>query len=188
MLAYVFWHWRRAPVARERYEALQRAFHAALRAAPPPGFLGSRSAAIAGTPWAAASGEAYEDWYLVEGSAALDPLNEAAVTATRQLAHDAAAAAAEGGTAGLYRLRLGGGENQGHGVLQAAAWLGKPAGWSYAEFHAALEPLVRETGGVLWGRQMTLGPAPEFCLQTSRAVRLPEPFVAQAVALRPIWP
>ena len=101
MLAYVFWHWRR-PACPPPYEALQRRFHAALEAAPPAGFSGSRSLAIAGAPWAADGGQAYEDWYLLEGSAALDPLNAAAVTASRQQPHDAAAAAAEGGTAGLY--------------------------------------------------------------------------------------
>jgi hypothetical protein len=31
MLAYVFWHWRRADVSAVAYEALQRRFHAALR-------------------------------------------------------------------------------------------------------------------------------------------------------------
>src|SRR5258705_370094 len=106
MLAYVFWHWRREGVSPAAYEALQRRFHAALEAAPPDGFLASRSAAIAGAPWAAEGGEAYEDWYLIEGSAALDPLNAAAVSASRQVPHHTAAAVAPGGTAGLYLLRL----------------------------------------------------------------------------------
>ena len=107
MLAYVFWHWRRPDVPAASYEALQRRFHAALGAAPPAGFLGSRSLAITGAPWADGGNEAYEDWYLLEGSAALDPLNAAAVSASRQAPHDAAAAVAGGGTAGLYLLRLG---------------------------------------------------------------------------------
>ena len=107
MLAYVFWHWRRPEVPAAAYEALQHRFHAALEAAPPAGFIGSCSVAIACAPWAAGGGEAYEDWYLVDGSAGLDPLNAAAVSASRQGPHDAAAAAADGGTAGLYLLRLG---------------------------------------------------------------------------------
>ncbi len=41
MLAYVFWHWPRTGVPQDRYESLQQRFHAALRDAPPPGFLGS---------------------------------------------------------------------------------------------------------------------------------------------------
>ena len=118
MLAYVFWHWRRPQVPAASYETLQRGFHAALAAAPPPGFLRSSTLSIAGAPWAAGGGEAYEDWYLVDGTAALDPLNDAAVTASRRQPHDAAAAAAAGGTAGLYRLRLGhGGRSTARGEL-----------------------------------------------------------------------
>ena len=65
MLAYVFWHWPRPDVPAAAYEAVQRRFHAALEAAPPPGFLGSRSVAIAGASWAAGGGPAYEDRHLV---------------------------------------------------------------------------------------------------------------------------
>ena len=184
MLAYVFWHWRRPEVPAAAYEALQREFHAALEAAPPAGFIGSRSVAIAGAPWAAGGGEAYEDWYLVDDSAALDPLNAAAVSASRQGPHDAAAAAADGGTAGLYRLRLGeAGDSPG-----AAAWFAKPAGMSYAALFATLGPLVHAEGAALWGRQLTLGPTPEFCLHTRRLVTLPAPLVALTLACRPIRP
>ena len=107
MLAYVFWHWPRAGVPPAEYEDRQRRFHAALQAAPSAGFQGSRCLGLAGAPWSGGGGPAYEDWYLLEGSAALDPLNTAAVTASRQAPHDAAAALADGGTAGLYTLRLG---------------------------------------------------------------------------------
>ena len=182
-LAYVFWHWRRAEVSAASYVELQRRFHAALATAPPTGFLGSHAAAIQGASWAAAGGEAYEDWYLVDGTAALDPLNQAAVTASRQAPHDAAAAAARGGTAGLYRLRGGR-----LGVYRIAAWLAKPEGMSYDELYAALQSTVLQTGGALWGRQMVLGPTPEFCLHTTQAVPLPAPLVAQVLARSPIWP
>ena len=96
MLAYAFWHWRRPRVERDEYEAMQRAFHAALAQSPPTGFVSSRCSAIRDAPWAAEGAEAYEDWYLLTGSAALDPLNDAAVSASRRGAHDAAAAAAQG--------------------------------------------------------------------------------------------
>jgi hypothetical protein len=184
MLAYVFWHWRRPEVTAAAYEALQRRFHAALQAAPPPGFTGSRSVAIAGAPWAAGSGEAYEDWYLLDGSAGLDPLNAAAVSASRQGPHDSAAAAAEGGTAGLYLLRLGAvGDPPG-----IAAWFAKPAGMSYAALFVTLGPVVHTEGAALWGRQMTLGPTPEFCLHTRRPVTLPAPLVPLTLTCRRIWP
>lgn len=184
MLAYVFWHWRRQEIARDAYEALQRRFHAALEAAPPLGFLRSRSLAIAGVPWAAAGGEAYEDWYLVDGSAALDPLNAAAVSASRQVPHDAAAAAAHGGTAGLYSLRLGAAGE----MPSTATWFAKPAGMGYPALFATLEPLVQAEGAALWGRQMTLGPTPEFCLHSRRAVALPAALTPSPIACRPLWP
>jgi hypothetical protein len=184
MLAYVFWHWRRAEVPEPSYVELQRRFHAALAGAPPLGFLGSHSAAIRGVSWAAAGADAYEDWYVLDGTAALDPLNDAAVTASRQSPHDAAAAAAQGGTAGLYRLRRG----SGIGVHRTAAWFAKPDGMSYGELYAALESLLLSTGGALWGRQMVLGPTPEFCLHTREPVDLPAPLTAQTVARSPIWP
>jgi hypothetical protein len=183
MLAYVFWHWRRAEVSAADYEALQRRFHAALQAAPPAGFLSSRSLAVTGAPWAAGGGEAYEDWYLVADSAGLDPLNEAAISASRQGPHNAAAAAAAGGTAGLYRLRLG----EAGPPPQAIAWFSKPAGMSYGELFAKLEPTVRTERAALWGRQMTLGPALEFCLHTARPVPLPAPLDPIAPAGRVVW-
>jgi hypothetical protein len=184
VLAYVFWHWPRADAPRSVYEALQQPFHEALRRAPPPGFLGSRVLALAGAPWAAEGRDAYEDWYLVEGSAALDPLNEAAVNAPRRAAHDAVASASAGGTAGLYRLRMG----EPGDVPHAAAWFAKPPGMSYSALYNTLEPLVRSEGTVLWARQMTLGPTPEFCLQSARAIELPAAFFPAAVRYRTVWP
>jgi hypothetical protein len=185
MLAYVFWHWRRQEIPRQQYEERQQRFHATLQAAPSAGFLRSRSVAIHGAPWAASGGDAYEDWYLVNDSAALDPLNQAAITAPRQLAHDAAAAAAHGGTAGLYRLRHG---SVGNAVPTLAAWFSKPSGMSYDQLFSAVEPLLPSAAGALWCRQMVLGPSPEFCLQSSAPVLLPAPFTPLVLELRPIWP
>src|SRR5947209_302970 len=96
LLAYVFWHWRQAEIAARAYETRQRAFHAALAAAPPAGFLGSCSVALSHAPWVAGGGDAYEDWYMVQDFSALGLLNEAAVSASRAAPHDAAAAVAAG--------------------------------------------------------------------------------------------
>ena len=184
MLAYVFWHWPRAAVPVAEYQELQRRFHAALQAAPPAGFMGSRCVALRGAPWAGGGGPAFEDWYLLEGSAALDPLNAAAVTASRQGPHDAAAAAAEGGTAGLYSLRLGVPRD----APWTAAWFAKPEGMSYGALFTLLGDVVEAEDAALWCRHMTLGPAPEFCLHTAGAVRLPPPLTGFALASRPVWP
>ncbi len=37
---------------------------------------------------------------------------------------------------------------------------------SYRDFETGLQPQV-EAGACLWGRRMTLGPTPEFCLHAS---------------------
>ena len=63
-----------------------------------------------------------------------------------------------------------------------------PAGMSYAEVFNAMAPVVEQTRGTLWMRQLTLGPAREFCLHTSARVALPPAFGALHVDLRPIWP
>ncbi|AUX39677.1 hypothetical protein SOCE26_010720 [Sorangium cellulosum] len=184
MLVYVFWHWRQPQTAAEDYERRQRAFHAALAAAPPPGFLRSFSVALSGAPWAASGGEAYEDWYLVQDFGALGALNEAAVSASRSAPHDAAAAVASGGAGGLYRLR-GGSALHAPGV---AHWFGKPDGMSYGELFALLTPVVDRANAALWMRQMVLGPGREFCLHASTPVSLPASFSALVLPLRPAWP
>jgi len=183
MLAYVFWHWPRPDIGAATYETAQRRFHAALAAAPPPGFTRSHSAALHGAPWAAHGGDAYEDWYLVDASAALDPLNQAAVSASRQAPHDAAAALAAGGAAGIYALRAG-------AALAApthATWFAKPPSMTYAQLDTALRELVA-AGACLWMRYMVLGPTPEFCLHSGEELRLPRPLEGIGLSLRTVWP
>jgi hypothetical protein len=184
MLAYVFWHWRRPTAAAADYEAAQRRFHAALSAAPSPGFVRSFSVAFEGAPWASHGGEAYEDWYLIQGSAALDPLNAAAISASRQAPHDAAAALAAGGTAGLYSLRQG----KPAATPTVLTWFAKPESISYRELFTMLEPLTGQAEPALWCRQMTLGPALEFCLHSRDSVTLPAPLTPLALRCRAVWP
>jgi hypothetical protein len=158
-LAYVFWHRPADRVDAAGYEAALAAFHAALAATPPPGFAGS---------CALRTGErAYEDWYLVADWAALGTLNRHAVSGSRQAPHDAAAAGAADGSAGIYALLAGLAQPpaQRHG-----AWLAKPAGMGYDEFHAALPAAT-----VAWQRQMTLGPAGEYTLRADEPLDLPWP-------------
>ena len=159
MLAYVFWHWPATPgtepVAHERAQA---AFHRRLAEAPPPGFLRSWSFRVADAPWLRVA-IAYEDWYLLEGSAALDPLNDAAVAPPSRSAHDRAAAGAAG-MGGLYRLHSG----EPNPISGSAGWFQKPAGLTYPELYAAITP-----AGTLWRRQMVLGPGPEFLLEGGEA-------------------
>jgi len=78
LLAYVFWHWPQPQVDVSEYETRLRDFQKTLRDHPPPGFRDSVVFRVGGMPWIQAE-RGYEDWYLVEGSVALDPLNDAAI-------------------------------------------------------------------------------------------------------------
>jgi hypothetical protein len=183
LLAYVFCHWKRPEVSAADYEDRQRAFHAALGASPSSGFIESFSVGVTSAPWAA-SHEAYEDWYLVQDFASLGLLNEAAISSSRAVPHDAAAAVAAGGVAGVYGLKSG-------SALRRplyAHWFGKPDGMSYGELFAQLGPLVDRAEGALWMRQMVLGPAREFCLHASAPISIPPHIGALVIPLRPTWP
>ena len=170
MLAYVFWHVPSPAVAAADYEARLRAFHDALRAGAPAGLGPTATVALAAVPWLGGAA-GYEDWYLVEDFAALGTLNAAAVSGARRAPHDAAAAAARAGVAGVMAHVSG-------PLLPArpgwAAWLGKPAGVAYEPFHDALEAALGGDASA-WQRQMTLGPASEYCVLAAAARELPWP-------------
>ena len=179
MLAYLFWHEPRPEVETDRYVALLQAFHRALAAAPPPSFVRSWSVRLADAPWE--GGPAFEDWYLVDDWAALGTLNEAAVRAPREDAHDAIASLATNGAGGLYLLQ--------HGALDGPApwtgWVVKPQGEPYETFEPQLRAAVDAAGGgAVLRRQMVLGPAPEYALLAAREPALPWP--ARATGPRPV--
>lgn len=154
MLGYVFWHWPDAGVDVAGYEQAQARFHAALGAAGSEGFVRSWSFHVDGTTWLPVA-SAYEDWYLLEGSFALDPLNDVVVSPALRPAHDVAARGASG-AGGLYRLLSGVPEPRDGEVC----WLSKPRGEAYAVFYGRFD-----RDAVLWRRQNVLGPAPEFLLE-----------------------
>ena len=167
MLAYVFWHVPYAGIARPDYEDRLAAFHAALRAHPPAWLGPTATFGLADVPWLGGAA-GYEDWYLVEDFTALGELNVAAVTGARQPPHDAAAAGAELGAAGVMAHVAG-------PLLPAeagwSAWFSKPAGRGYLDFHAELARL----GASAWQRQMVLGPAAEYCVLAPAPLTLPWP-------------
>lgn len=183
-LAYVFWHWKQPAVSAAKYEARQRAFHAALAEHPPTGFARSISTALDGAPWANGGGPAYQDRYLIQDSASLDALDACVRSGARQETHDSAASVAAGGTAGLYRARLGAPV----AAPRYALWFAKPPGTTYDELLALWGPLVRGGESVLWMRRMVLGPTPEFCLESVTPLDLPRRLGAIALTLRPVWP
>jgi hypothetical protein len=167
-LAYVFWHRPADGVEPPDYEARLAGFHRALAADPPRGYGGSCALRLAHG--------GYEDWYLIPDWAALGELNAHAVRGSRAGPHDAAAARAGDGTAGVYAHLAGPVQPpaQPHG-----AWLAKPAGLPYAEFHAALGATL-PPGASAWQRQLTLGPAGEYTVRAAEPLDLPWP--ARAIA------
>ena len=128
---------------------------------------------------------AYQDRYFIRGAAALDALDRSVTRGPRQRAHRSAAAGAAGGTAGLYRARLG----TPSPTPLHALWFSKPAGMTYDELLAVLDPVVRRGESVLWMRRLVLGPTPEFCLETAAPVAptLELPALALAFHAR-VWP
>ena len=183
MLAYVFWHWPKADVAAQQYETRIRTFHVALHSAHMLGFAGSYAARMAVAPWAPSITPLYEDWYQVEDFAALGALNESAVAAAQRAPHDDAARAAAGGMGGVYGLRLGD-PTAPPGEQPHALWFAKPSGMTYEALLTLMQPLIEQTGGALWRRQMVLGPAPEFCWRTAHApTGIPEALLPTSIAL-----
>jgi hypothetical protein len=176
VLAYVFWHVPAAGAA--GYEARLAAFHAALRADAPAGLGPTATVALDSVPWLGGA-PGYEDWYLVDDFEALGVLNVAAVSGRSKQPHDAAAAVAGPGIAGLMAHLAGRLMPE---SPRWAAWLAKPAGLAYGDFHEQLAAALPDGAGA-WQRQMVLGPATEYCVLAGAPLELPWP-VAHAWPLR----
>jgi len=184
MLAYVFWHWRYPHVDKASYQQHLIDFHDALRTQKPPGFHYSIVFQVERVPWIDTRGEAYEEWYVVNDFAALEALNEGAVSGSCKEPHDRVASHAAGGTAGVYRLRAG---EPRLATAHVALWFAKPAGMNYEDMYAALQPEIERAAGSLWQRQMVLGPTPEFRWHSPRDYTLPEVFNCLKIPLVRIW-
>jgi hypothetical protein len=183
LLAYVFWHRPGERAGRAEYEAALRAFQGALSRGRPPGLLDACAFRCDRVPWLG-GGPGYEDWYLLDGSAALDVLNDAAVSGARRAPHDAAARLADVGIAGLYRLRAGSPELR---EARGATWFAKRPGESYDDLLAHARARWIVPGAALFGRQMTLGPTPELCLLGDPAAPLdPERAPIERIRYEPV--
>ena len=173
MLAYVFSHRPADGVDIADYEAALKRFHATLAASPPAGFLGSSTFRV---------GDRYSDWYLVDSSAALDVLNDAAVSGARTRAHDAAAHMAVDFAGKLYVLSAG-------SPLTGPGFeigFSKPAGMAYPDLYERMKQYTRGPGTSVWRRMMVLGPPPEFCLISPSQVELPPEFRPEVLSRDPI--
>jgi hypothetical protein len=167
LLAYVFFHHARPGHDAAAYEEGLRRFHASLAQARPVGFISSATYR---------SGGGYSDWYLVENSAALDPLNDAAVGGSVRPVHDAVAHVATDFAGKLYALIAG----QPDGLAFETRF-SKPAGMTYRELYDQLQAWTRIGGVSLWRRMMVLGPPPEFCLLSPTELDLPAEMKAEVL-------
>jgi hypothetical protein len=187
MLAYVFWHQRQSKTSKEEYQRRLTAFHQALQQRQVQDFLFSFVLEIPYLPWMTKESEAYEDWYIVKNAAALDPLDEAAVTGICQEPHDQVAQLASNGTGGLYRLKGQQLDPLRLAELQTATWFNKPEGMSYSQLYTFLEQNHDAQADILWQRQMTMGPALEFCLHGKQRQPLPEKLQSIQVVAKPLF-
>jgi hypothetical protein len=184
MLAYVFWHWPQPNLDRSSYIDHLIDFHRTLAANKSTGFQHSTVFSIHGAPWLDTAAEAFEEWYLLDDSAAMDRLNEAAVSGNCELPHNLVAREAAGGTGGLYRLRDG---REALAQARYASWFAKPTGSSYPAFYSGLKDLTANPDVALWGRQMTLGPATEFCLHSHERLELSDSYQRLSLPLTVVW-
>jgi hypothetical protein len=160
LLAYVFFHRPATGVEAPAYEAALRRFHASLAGAAPSGFIGSCTYRVGG---------GYGDWYLVDSSAALDHLNEAAVNGARTSDHDAVAHMSADGAGKLLTLVSGDMRTEPGFEIRFS----KPVGMTYTELYERLKPWTDRPELTLWRRMMVLGPPPEFCLTAPSDQMLP---------------
>jgi hypothetical protein len=179
MLAYVFWHWPAPDQDVVAYETAERDFLDALGRAAPSGFLDCSTFRVGGeAPWLGGA-PAYADWYLVQDSAALDHLNEAAVTGVCEEPHYRLTRAMGAGAGSLLQLRSGDVELT---SARRLTWLLKPREMPYADLYAALSSI----SGSLWRRQMVLGPTPEFGILSTQAPTLPSQLTPRSLTLTPV--
>jgi len=159
MLAYVFYHRPRAGVSRERYERALIRFHDAIARVPPPGFRGSAAFRLPHVTWGVRPDRPlYVDWYVLSAFADLDPVREVANRPPWVLWHRGVAALSGDGWGSLYATPFPADAPSPPSVV---AWFSSPPGRGRA--------LVRRWNaegpphGVLWRRQLALGPSPEYC-------------------------
>jgi hypothetical protein len=156
MLAYLFWHRPFKGVDRKLYEEALMRFQSDLAAVKPAGVVGAASFRIEPVHWLdGLSG--YEDWYLLDGSWAIDSLNAFAIAGHMQEPHDKVAALMEHGHGGLY-AHVGG--ETALPEQSTIYWLTRPRS---IQWRAAIDPFrAQYPHANIWRRQMVLGPAAEF--------------------------
>lgn len=157
MFAYVFWHTRSNAAPQETYEQNLLAFYDALKEVECPGVHRTATFRISSLPWSRQQ-NGYEDWAVIEGTWALEGLNQKAVQGPMERPHTQIARLMDGGNGGIYYHLWGEFESDG---ANRAQWLTRPRG---IQFRQPLKKIT-DSAGVpvsVWRRFMVLGPGPEF--------------------------
>jgi hypothetical protein len=200
VLAYVSWHRPAPEVDPGAYEQALERFHRSLAHRPPSGLRASAAFRVTELAWlepplghasrTAASGRAYEDWYLLDGWSAVGVLEEAAVSQGHVSVHDAVARLAGQASAGVYRLL------EGNAALESATvsvWVSRAAGHRSPAMVDLLSDGVDPQTAGLWRRCLGLGPAPEYCLLATEPPagvapsRLPPGWAATVSPRETLW-
>jgi hypothetical protein len=179
-LAYVFWHWPKSGVSPETYEAKLKSFHNRLNASRPSGLFRAMSYRASTIPWGPQSGQVYEDWYVVRDFAALEVLNDAAVSGEVRGSHDSIAHEYLKGAGGVYKLING---NLDRDQVKFATWIEKTIGPSYESYYEELNRILGNHATDLWRRQLVLGPSPQFVVHSVDMVKLPDSFKPMTVMM-----
>lgn len=173
MIAYQFFHHLEDGADEVEYEAGLRHFHVALAEAGIPGFVGSRTYQ---------TDDGYFDWYVMETSAALDLVNDAAVSGARSPLHETVARHAVDFAGKLLKLAAGRYDPE----FLFEIRFSKPRGMTYADLYRRLEPWTGRPDTSAWRRMMVLGPGPEFSLLARTEEVLPREMEPVLVRLEPI--
>jgi hypothetical protein len=130
-----------------------------------------------------AGAPAYADWYLLSDSAAIDPLNVAAVSGACERPHAEVAHAMAAGVGSLFSLR--GEESPTLAHARHATFLTKPRSMPYESFYSSVSAIAPSEAS-LWRRALVLGPTPEFALLTSSSPAPPAALQPTRLTLTPI--
>ena len=146
MLAYIFWHRPYPEVDTKTYRNSIARFQESLRRNPSPGFIDAWSWSVEAVPWLDHQ-PGYEDWCLLEGSWAMDPLNAYATTGETQPKHDVVAGQMTAGAGGLYARVWGEPCSRPRSTV---AWLTRPRGIDWRSTPSAPLSPTAHAGNDRW--------------------------------------
>lgn len=184
MLAYTVWHHASDESKLEHYQNSLIQFHQTMAEEKPQGYISSKLFTMPSVPWMGETQTIFMDWYLIEDSASLDPLNDSVLAGTRKTSHDAVADNTSGGVTALYQPKLG---NDQISNVNFITWVSKPKGMKYPNFFQELNFILHDKDASCWMRYMALGPGPEFCVVANHEMEWDEKFQPLVRKVDKIW-